>query len=171
MPRIPADEAVTQSGKKLQAEWLERGRFLSSELKKAVLNRPPMLWDDFAWAILSFAKGEPSALARYLRSDAPVDEQHRNIIADAITGAFNQPKVRGRPVDEALQRAAMASHVFLVAWHERNRALGIRDHGLGNFMRTEAVRFIVEDFEPSDPPLEIERVIDLMSRSKNRRKY
>ena len=130
-----------------------------------------MPWDDFAQAILNFVKGEPVTLARYLRSDAPLDEQHRNIIADAITGTFNQPKVRGRPVDKALRGAAMASHVFLAEWCERNQAFGIRDHGLTDFMRSEAVRFIVEDFEPSDPPLEAERVIDLMSRSKNRRNY
>lgn len=124
----------------------------------------------FGDALSNFARGNPSRLVAYLRSDRPLGRSERNLIAEVLDQNQSRP---GRPTNDLLRTAATAASRFFDAWRTANKERGIKDHGRRGEMKSYAARVVVEDYYAwqiaADPEQFIESVRSLMDRPKRRR--
>lgn len=139
-------------------DWRESGEILKAEIR----GRYRELGDACASAInlteeelatlrvQSAVLGNRESVSEILRSDLPLADASRELLAAAFAGRF--VSVGGRPSLSGVRLSAIAAKSFFSRWREFNRQNGIRDHGVRGEMCADAVRFIVEELEPPSPP-------------------
>ena len=150
--------------------WLRRREAMQEEMRAAFAQHE-WQWNEpcFARALYQHARGNSQLLIDYLRSDALFSANDREQCAQVLEGVLERNKSRGRPRNSLARAAAMQSRIFYKMWRKKNKEAGIRDHGYGDKMKDDAVRFVIEDFEPHLPPLDFETVRGLMDRPESRR--
>jgi hypothetical protein len=158
-------------GRSLRERWLRRQQELQQALKAAFKNPPPHRpQHDFIRALIQHARGNSEFLIGYLRSQRPLSALDREHFAQVLESTLDRKSRRGRPLNRNARAAAMQATVFYREWRAENKQAGIKDHGHGDAMKDEAVRFVIEELEPHSPPLVCEIVRDLMDRPRSRRR-
>lgn len=115
-------------------------------------------------ALADHAKGNPTALIRYLKSNNLWTAEDRSAVADLF-----EDHTGGRPRDDDLRTAATLARVFYDEWRAWNRKLGVDDRGLAEAMKDDAAQFIVSDFYPERGEAFHDTVRDTMDRPGHRR--
>jgi hypothetical protein len=159
-------------------DWRESGRLIQREFlewKKSpnvFRNDPGDLLGryerSFRGALLSHLGGDASKLVSYLRSDRPISSEDRNDWADVLEGKFSR-EPRRRPKNRDVHGAARVALLVYREWRHRNDLNGVSDWGFRDEMKDEAIRFVLEEFEPPEHEVKPEAVRELMDREKSRR--
>jgi hypothetical protein len=157
-------------GRSLQKRVQERHQELQHELiaavKGALVQHPE---HDFVRALCQHARGNSEFLVQYLRSGRPISADQREQFAQVLEGVLDDKRKRGRPSHSNERSAAMQAGVLYKMWRDENKKAGVKDHGYGDAMKREAVRFVINDLEPRSQPLNAEAVRQLMDRPRSRR--
>ena len=111
-------------------------------------------------------EGNPSVLAKYLKSAPRLSDNEKRYLGFAISGETRHGG--GRSADLQVHFAAQAALFFYKLWRAENRRRGVRDRGLGDDMKDDAARIAVEDMNMKLPRKKRAAVRELMDRSKAR---
>jgi hypothetical protein len=170
---LPQDNAMLDyrsTGRTLRERWLKRQQELQQALHATFKNLPPQHPEhDFIRALFQHARGNSEFLISYLRSDRPLSALDREHFAQVLEGVLDHKRQRGRPRKRDERSAAMAALVFYKMWKAGNKQAGVKDHGHSDEMKSEAVRFVLDELEPHSRPLVPDKVKSLMGRSAARR--
>jgi hypothetical protein len=83
-----------------------------------------------------------SGLIAYLRSDQPLDREHRDLLAFFLEDA-TKPKQKGRR-PKGMQELVDFAWIFYREWQRRNEEAGIRDRGLSKKMKYLSCVYTIE---------------------------
>ncbi len=97
---------------------------------------------DFLKACRALDESNPGPLAEYLRSDRPLGKMERDLLGRLLWQLVQPGKAKGRPRSEKMMLAFYALD-FYRGLRQRNKRLGIKDHGHGNSMKDFAARTAV----------------------------
>lgn len=153
---------------RLQKRWLKNIAFVQRTFQ-ARRRSPPDSRFTFIMAVYQCSKNRPQDLIDYLRSNRPLERNERDILADFFEDQMKPAKKpkRGRPRLRLHRTTAWEASFFYKQWREENKRMGVMDRGQGNAMKDEAVRFVIEEFQPTNVDPEIIR--SLMDRPLHRR--
>lgn len=160
-----------RTGRDLQQEWLrawilatanrnERMARQRADMDQTVPLRP---------LIKQYQDGDAGPIAAYLRTHQ-LTEDDQDTLARFFEGAFApEPPTRGPPKSNERAAAGWAAD-FYREWKDLNKRVGVDDRGCADDMKTEATRFIVQDFLSHSYGLDEEKVRANMERGKDRHK-
>lgn len=136
-------------------DWRDSGKDILAEFESA--RRPAAMaisaglssaMNSFGMAVVRWAGMErnPEPLVEWLRSDRPIGEFDRNMLADAIESTKLEPlqRKRGRPRDRDLHDAASMARWIFRRWRRLDAERGINDYGHRSEMMDEAIRMAIE---------------------------
>lgn len=141
-------DKIKKVGQELQAYWLDMHRKAREGLPEKLAAQRQRLdeMDPFGAAIRRFDEGDKRAVAEYLSDHQLTDENRAQLATYALEMMLDAAKPKsGRPKGNALGAAKIAKR-FYREWREWNKRRGFSDHGHGEKMKEEAVRFICDVF-------------------------
>lgn len=157
--------ANQMSGRRLQKRWLKLQALFQDQMRKVSQVPRPAAYELIA-ALYQYSRGRPEFFVAYLRSDRPITRSDRENMAQIFEEKFDLTPKLGRPRHLKNRSAATEALFFYRLWRAENRRLGIRDHGQGDAMKDEAVRFIIAALQLKTTP---EAIRTLMDRPAHRR--
>jgi hypothetical protein len=140
------------SGAAVKKKWLANAEHLKPrfiDLTRGCAGSHPAEHDYFGRALLLAVDGDATELKKYL-SDRPLNGYERQLIATLLEDYFaTRKRYRGRPANFMPRVVAAAALHFYQDWRADNKTRGINDRGQSAAMKDEAVRFIIEELDPS----------------------